>query len=876
MDCVRKSWSIIGLACLLFTTLFGGVLLAAAEDSYTTVIPPQFADTVSVGSAFPNTVVPEGSATAVQNPCNIGTAPGLQVSTYFRADFQGAQGGAGVMLYVKTPDNDTATRLQIYLIKNTSTQQFQYGYADWYTLVEGDSVWTGITIDNYGPLLPARFEGYLYIPYTSITYPAAITGTDTINGMQVWFATNDGQNFIMSAPSIVKGDYLVNNLPTTSKIKIDGTPVSLFKPEEDPPVTKPTVPPAPGQTPDYTIVVPPEYVSYNGQQPVAAAINAGETFPDTVVTRGTATAVENPCNFGTAPGMKVTGGLDVNILGAKGGVGVMVYVKAPSNDTETRFQMYLLKNITTAQFQYGYADWYTLKKGDTQWTSQTITNYGSLLPAGFEGYVYVPYSSITLTGSAQVQPITDEDVITGMQVWFGGNGEAEFVISAPIIVSPHGLKNNLPTANKIIVNGTAVDLFAGDGSGGDDDDDDGDDQELPEINYGNLDITEIKTPNLVGDFKKNFTTSGFDDWNELNSSEKVDSLVGIGAYSSIKVQKQTGAVDSDLLCSFYPDTSESDGGTSVIGYIKMPANSEATIMKLLFNFTDLKGRSISAFVYSGVCYLMARGEKEWTQAPVNSYYFDLPAGFDGYVRFDYDKLYSQGLDGGVPSTYKLNTMHIYIPDTTGDPIYVHPPMLITHQGNSKNGAYINGNKRAALNIFTGAVLQKSDLVTVIKIGDIIKNMPAPTTDKVIHDWNEEDVTTTTAKLSWEAFDGAASYRVDIFKKITGAEGLEFLYGDVKVTTEPGITLTGLSPNTRYAIMVTALDGNGQELAIYDYCNLQTPLEDEDSGTGTTTTQKGKDGVNTGDAASAVSVMMFTLVIAGAFGMLLTRRKSRVS
>ncbi len=217
-----------------------------------------------------------------------------------------------------------------------------------------------------------------------------------------------------------------------------------------------------------------------------------------------------------------------------------------------------------------------------------------------------------------------------------------------------------------------------------------------------------------------------------------------------------------------------------------------------------------------------------------------------------------------------------MPNTTGAPIYVHPTMLITHLGDSKNGAYINGNKRAALNIFTGEVLQKDDLVTPLKIGDILKNLPAPTTDKMINDWSEDDVTTSTAYLSWEAYEGADSYRVDIFKKITGAEGLEFLYADTRIAESNSITLTGLTANTRYAVMVTALDSEGEELAIYDYCNLQTPLEDSDDVTDPTTEDPDDDDdVKTGYSNSNVLNAIMTFIAAGALIVLLTYKKKAV-
>lgn len=592
----------------------------------------------------------------------------------------------------------------------------------------------------------------------------------------------------------------------------------------------------------YTTVIPAKYVAEDLQTELEVA-ETDESFPAGVVIEGTAVPAPNSSKLPLGTLLSVTDYAEIHCKPVTNSVGAIYYVKAPDNQNETHLSLYpVIKDSNGeihARYQWGYTSWYILNKDSKDWEEIAVENYGPTLPAGFEGYVYIPNERVTLPTS-----ITASDEYVGCKAWYTTQSGTPVVMSAPIVVTSSGLKNGKPTADKVTIGDTSYDLFEGNNSGGNSGNEDNDDYDIgkyegEKINYGATKITSVKTTKLAESVHNGqpISTKAFSDWDAdsptCTNAKAIDSAIGLTKHPSFSLTRKTGSIaeNSDILASFNFDSKTNSGAESVLFYVKMPSDSPTKLTKLLFNFTDPDGRTVVAFIYSGMCLLMEKGSDTWTSAPIDSYYFDLPAGFEGYIRFDYSTLYSPS-GKPITSDYSITTAHIYIPETSGSEIVLGLPLLVTENNNSGTAVYLNGDTNAARDIFTGAVLKKEDVIKKVNIGDTIETLPDYTTlDYEIHTIEESDYSDSSLHISWDAYPGAASYRAELYKKTSNSVTYELNYILFKRedTEAAEITFDGLEENVQYAVLVTALDSAGDPIAIYDYANVS--LDNSDGGIG---------------------------------------------
>ena len=89
-----------------------------------------------------------------------------------------------------------------------------------------------------------------------------------------------------------------------------------------------------------------------------------------------------------------------------------------------------------------------------------------------------------------------------------------------------------------------------------------------------------------------------------------------------------------------------------------------------------------------------------------------------------------------------------------------------------------------------------------------------------------DITENSAKLTWVAAEGAASYKLDIYEYGMDPEGaMQYVYRASQTSETASATITGLTAGARYAVLVTALDEAGKKLGVYEYRSFYT----EDNG-----------------------------------------------
>lgn len=592
----------------------------------------------------------------------------------------------------------------------------------------------------------------------------------------------------------------------------------------------------------YTTVIPAKYVAEDLQTELEVA-ETDESFPAGVVIEGTAVPAPNSSKLPLGTLLSVTDYAEIHCKPVTNSVGAIYYVKAPDNQKETHLSLYpVIKDSNGeihARYQWGYTSWYILNKDSKDWEEIAIENYGPTLPAGFEGYVYIPNERVTLPTS-----ITASDEYVGCKAWYPTQSGTPVVMSAPIVVTSSGLKNGKPTADKVTIGDTSYDLFEGNNSGGNSGNEDNDDYDIgkyegEKINYGATKITSVKTTKLAESVHNGqpISTKAFSDGDTdsptCTNAKAIDSAIGLTKHPSFSLTRKTGSIaeDADLLASFYFDGKTNSGAESVLFYVKMPSDSPKKLSKILFNFTDPDGRTVVAYIYNGMCSLMEKGSDTWTPAPIDAYYFDLPAGFEGYIRFDYSTLYSPSGKTITPD-YNITLALIYIPETSGSEIVLGLPLLLTENNNSGTAVYLNGDTNAARDIFTGAVLKKEDVIKKVNIGDTIETLPDYTTlDYEIHTIEESDYSDSSLHISWDAYPGAASYRAELYKKTSNSVTYELNYILFKRedTEAAEITFDGLEENVQYAVLVTALDSAGDPIAIYDYANVS--LDNSDGGIG---------------------------------------------
>ncbi len=103
-------------------------------------------------------------------------------------------------------------------------------------------------------------------------------------------------------------------------------------------------------------------------------------------------------------------------------------------------------------------------------------------------------------------------------------------------------------------------------------------------------------------------------------------------------------------------------------------------------------------------------------------------------------------------------------------------------------------------------------------GDLLTELPEATTDKTVTIGDLSRVEHGEFTLSWEPYEGAASYSVRVLFNInymSGDKGLNFIYEEEFKTDKTEARVEGLEYLRRYTILVYALDSEGKDIALYD-------------------------------------------------------------
>lgn len=103
-------------------------------------------------------------------------------------------------------------------------------------------------------------------------------------------------------------------------------------------------------------------------------------------------------------------------------------------------------------------------------------------------------------------------------------------------------------------------------------------------------------------------------------------------------------------------------------------------------------------------------------------------------------------------------------------------------------------------------------------GEILPDIPKLTVRHDVSITENSKIQDGEFTMAWEAHPGAEKYSVRVFFNIYIIEkkkGIELMFREEYVTEDTEVTVSGLIPDSRYTVIVYALNAQGEEIATYD-------------------------------------------------------------
>lgn len=287
-------------------------------------------------------------------------------------------------------------------------------------------------------------------------------------------------------------------------------------------------------------------------------------------------------------------------------------------------------------------------------------------------------------------------------------------------------------------------------------------------------------------------------------------------------------------------------------YVKMPENASVdNVLQVTFAITSGGITTWDKAQEGKAYYTLAKGESDWEAANVGSnnyengtnHGFKLTPGFEGYVFVPSESM-------GSPEG-KISMVVIYLEEfgaQTGD--FYFGSLLSAQQSRlTRDGVVLDGRKYIQ-NLFTGARMEHADtfpLPVTFTEGQILNTIPSATTDSLVIELpSGNDIGATYANLKWNACDGAAKYRVDLFTTTYTENGIAYVFIKSETVDTNSFRLDGLVADNRYAAQVRALTADGREIAVYEkrmFTTSNTYGSGGDNGEGEDDGDGGGDGEN---------------------------------
>lgn len=607
-----------------------------------------------------------------------------------------------------------------------------------------------------------------------------------------------------------------------------------------------------------------------GKEVPKAALTSPKSDSKGIVA-GTITAIDNKLAYTKYPMFKInkTSGTPVDgvafasfsldaAVSPKNPVEILYYVEVPTGEdiiASAQWNFYNEADLAYYNIMYN-GSCSLMATGEKEWKQVSVSAYNFTIPAGFKGYVKFAVRNIhaqdnSPAGGKDTFLADTNKVLKSTSLFlYNLNSNQDVYLSAPLLVTKAGsvpyvaFVDGETNAARNLFTGkvmTANDLKEFAGVEGNENLNQGEapaiDYKIPaykgtKYEYGNYEFARIRQYVLAKNVAKGYIipqeafTDGHADKNN-DYTKLVDTTLGISKMPLFSITKSTGdpTQKNIALGTWHPDyrNEANKGAGAIMQYLKLPKDLESPMVQLTFNFYNEKlvGRNVAP--YNDVVYYMQKGTTEWVSTKVTAYWFELPKGFEGYIMMETAKFSHQG--GGDGADYSPNWVlynyNVNIPNLKNQTVVASAPFLLDKKGDIDYAAYLNDEKNAVRNIFTGKVLKKEDVIKPLKIGDTLVKLPDYTTDFSAAIADKAALSSGTAVVEWDSIDNATKYVVRVFKKVNTDDGIAYNFVAEAETTDTKATINDLELNTQYAIVVYAYDAKNNEIAVFDYINAST-------------------------------------------------------
>jgi len=392
------------------------------------------------------------------------------------------------------------------------------------------------------------------------------------------------------------------------------------------------------------------------------------------------------------------------------------YMSSPGNGTTTPF--------------------FALGKGDTSWKQYTAQWYNMPLPAGFEGWVRIPWSSFMNGGTALDPSIRTINSIALNFSKFGGETYGEVLISEPLLST-----NNVMAGSLIKLNGaqTPINLFTG-------------------IEFSNgTGYTAVKPTDLFSSVISRYGIEISGANADFIDSGAKGKMFNVDASSHTTTNMTWGGdtgCEYDLVHDSYTDVS---GTSGMMFYLKQPETGANDWFEFFVHFTD--GWK---YLNNGTpIYLLSKDASNWTS--VNPQYnrdVPMPADFEGWVKIPWTSF----LDIDLGTCSQFDFMRIGFEKFGGDwgAGLIGEPLLYSGDVDTKNIVRYENNGNV-VNLHTGEVLSNSPKYATVKKYPLFnvfpKNQEISQTASFWHNGNGLYSIAQGGDISIQLEDTAAGYTV---------------------------------------------------------------------------------------------------------------------
>ncbi len=643
-----------------YTAVYEPKILNEAGDTEYTVNPTD--------EAFPLWVAGENSPlTPTNDPTPFGlsvgmkyTRPSSDINTKMNFSPMPYKNVAGYIIKIES-NTDTDFKVPFcVLYHNGEDVEWKYVYegCNWYVLDINSKEWKQSKVFKYGVTLDAGFEGYLYIPFDTLTLDG-IEWQDDYNICGI--VAKQGEGFTeatLSMPMFVDKTTLQSNgLPSADKLVMNNREYDYF---------------------DYSTVYKPEFINTSGSK--IDLYTTDSSIPYSVAgSDKRITLTKDPSDFNLSTGFKFTpsqtisGNIDIKVSAMYYADVSGFIIKVKSNSTsDLRFALQLLYRGTSATHQYEAVNWYTLDSDDTEWKSAKVYDYGPLLEAGFDGYLYIPFDTFKNNGSTPT--VNEEDAINGIKL-VASRILSEVSFSAPIFVNKASLKDGLPSADKMVMNGKIVDLFSR--------------YEGKTVVYESKFLDNAGT----GEYTVNPDDEAFPSWIQKTGSDftPAEDISNFDLNVGMKYTYPAVSARSEIHTS-------SMAYADAAGYIiRIKCDSEKDFR---LSFRILQGTA-ATYQYDGVnWYILDSDDNEWQSTVVSGYGPTFKAGFDGYLYIPFNTIKMNGATTVFSDTSFINGIAIW-GGADYETVNLSVPMFVKRNSLAENGLptadtiKLNGERRVA-------------------------------------------------------------------------------------------------------------------------------------------------------------------------------------